>query len=114
MLCLVAFAISCAVAISAQTVTGTLQGTVIDTKASVVPGVEIVIRNIETGQERTLTTNSEGYFSASFLPLGRYTVTASGQGFAAVKQENVDITLNQTRVLEFTLTPGGSCRGGYD
>jgi len=74
------------VAIYAQTVTGTLQGTVTDTTGAVVPGVAVMVRNVETGQERTLTTNSEGYYSASFLPLGRYTVTASGQNFSTVKQ----------------------------
>ena len=94
-------------AASAQTVTGTLQGTVTDTKAAVVPGVEVVARNLETGQERTSTTNSEGYYSASFLPLGRYNVTASGQGFAPITQENIEITLNQTRVIDFTLSPPG-------
>jgi hypothetical protein len=92
---------------SGQTVTGTLQGTVTDTKAAVVSGVEVVVRNVETGQERTSTTNSDGYYSASFLPLGRYTVTASAQGFATVNQENVEITLNQTRVIDFALNPSG-------
>lgn len=108
LLFLLAATFCCAVATNAQTVTGTLQGTVTDTNGAVVPGATVVVRNVETGQERTLTTNSEGFYSASFLPLGRYSVTASGQNFGAtVKQENVDITLNQTRVIDFTLTPSG-------
>jgi len=89
----------------AQTVTGTLQGTVSDTKGAVVPGAEVVIRNMETGQERTVQTNSDGAYIAAFLPLGRYTVTAGGKGFGKVSQENVEITLNQTRVINFTLNP---------
>ncbi|HEV2837668.1 MAG TPA: TonB-dependent receptor, partial [Pyrinomonadaceae bacterium] len=88
-----------------QTVTGTLQGTVSDAKGAVVPGAEVVIRNMETGQERNVKTNSEGLFVAPFLPLGRYTVTASAGGFSKVAQENVEITLNQTRVVTFTLNP---------
>ena len=47
-------------AVSAQTVTGTLQGTVKDPNGAVVPGPTVLIRNVETGQERTLTTNEEG------------------------------------------------------
>jgi len=90
---------------SAQTVTGTLQGTVSDSKSAVVPGADVVIRNMETGQERNVKTNGEGTYVASFLPLGRYTVTASGQGFNKVAQENVEITLNQTLVVNFTLNP---------
>ncbi|MFN2500147.1 MAG: carboxypeptidase-like regulatory domain-containing protein, partial [Pyrinomonadaceae bacterium] len=79
---------------SAQTVTGTLQGTVTDTKGAVVPGAEVVVRNVETGQERNLQTNSDGSYSATFLPLGRYSATASGKGFGTVVQENIEITLN--------------------
>src|SRR5688572_33000418 len=84
-----------ATAAFAQTVTGTLQGTVSDAKAAVIAGAEVVIRNMETGQERTLQTNSEGAYSASFLPLGRYTVTAVAPGFGKVSQENIEIALNQ-------------------
>ena len=91
----------------AQTVTGTLQGTVYDTKGAVVPGVEVVVRNMETGQERNLKTNDDGLYTASFMPIGLYKITASGSGFSTATQENVEITLNQTRVIDFTLNPSG-------
>src|SRR5215510_9800147 len=90
-----------------QTVTGTVQGTVTDLSGAVVPGVEVVLHNVETGQERTLTTNSEGFYIASFVPLGRYTVSAQQKGFVKLVQENVEVTLNQTRVVDFTLKPAG-------
>ena len=89
----------------AQTVTGTLQGSVSDSKGAVVPGATVVIRNMDTGQERTLETNGEGAYVASFLPLGRYTVAVSSTGFSKVSQENIEVTLNQTRVVNFTLNP---------
>lgn len=92
-------------AASAQTVTGTLRGTVSDSTGAVLPGADIVIRNIETGQERNLKTGGEGVYVAPFLPLGRYTVTASNAGFNKVAQENVEVTLNQTTVINFTLNP---------
>src|SRR5438105_7705467 len=91
---------------TAQTVTGTLQGTVVDMNDAVIPGAEIVLHNLDTGQERTLKTNSEGFYVASFVPLGRYTVSASQRGFAKV-QESIEITLNQTRVVDLTLKPTG-------
>jgi hypothetical protein len=104
---LFAATIGWSVAIYGQTVTGTLQGTVTDTTGAVVPGAEVVVRNVETGQERNLKTNSDGSYSAPFLPLGRYTTTASGKGFGTVVQENIEITLNQTRVIDITLSPVG-------
>src|SRR5215212_7337356 len=90
-----------------QTVTGTLQGTVSDSKGAVVAGADVVIRNLETGQERNIKTNGDGRYDATFLPLGRYVVTASGTGFSKVAQENIEVTLNQTRVVDFTLNPSG-------
>src|SRR5438876_1569118 len=91
---------------AAQTVTGTLQGTVTDANGAVVPSAEIVLHNVDTGQERTLRTNGEGFYLASFVPLGRYSVSASQKGFAKV-QESIEVTLNQTRVVNFTLKPTG-------
>src|SRR5687767_8536593 len=91
----------------AQTVTGTLQGTVYDTKGAVVPGVDVLVRNLETGQERNLRTNSDGSYTASFLPLGRYSIKVSGQGFTSATKEDIEITLNETRVIDFTLNPSG-------
>jgi hypothetical protein len=91
----------------AQTVTGTLQGTVYDTKGAVVPGVDVLVRNLETGQERNLRTNTDGSYTASFLPLGRYSIKVSGQGFTSATKEDIEITLNETRVIDFTLNPSG-------
>src|SRR5215213_6921322 len=90
-----------------QTVTGTLQGTVSDSKGAVVAGAYVLLRNLETGQERNIKTNGDGRYDATFLPLGRYVVTASGTGFSKVAQENIEVTLNQTRVVDFTLNPSG-------
>lgn len=107
LLCLVSATIAWSGAIYAQTVTGTLQGTVSDSKGSVVPGIDVVVRNVETGQERKLKTNSDGSYTATFLPIGRYNVTASGAGFTTMVQQNIEIALNQTRVIDFTLSPRG-------
>src|SRR6267143_3382422 len=91
----------------AQTVTGTLQGTVTDANGAVVPGAEIVLHNVDTGQERTLKTNGDGFYLAAFLPLGRYNLTVSQKGFTKVVKESVEITLNQTRVVDIALNPTG-------
>src|SRR5215813_2817169 len=64
-----------------QTVTGTLQGTVTDVNAAVVPGAEITVRNIETGQERNVRTNSDGFYVVSFLQLGLCNVSVAHEGF---------------------------------
>src|SRR5690606_15006582 len=97
--------VALSVSANAQTVTGTLQGTVADANGAVVAGANITIRNVETGQERNVVTNAEGFYIAPYLPLGRYTVTAAREGFGKVVRENVEVTLNQTVVVDFTLNP---------
>lgn len=92
-------------AINAQTVTGTIKGTVADTNGAVVPGVIIEIVNTETGLQRDLTTNDNGSYVATFLPLGKYQVTAKGQGFGFVTRENIVVGLNETTQVDFSLDP---------
>ena len=106
---LVAAAISlCFASIAlAQTVTGTLQGTVTDINGAVMPGAEVVLKNADTGQERTLKTNGDGFYVASFIPIGRYQVTVSQTGFTSMVKEDIEVGLNQTRVVDMTLNPVG-------
>ena len=92
----------------AQTVTGSMEGRVIDQTGAVIPGAKVAIRNVETGQERVVVANAEGFYRAPFLPLGAYRVTASSQGFGNVTQENIQVTLNQTVVANFDLKPAAA------
>ena len=89
----------------AQTVTGTLQGTVIDSTGGVLPGVTVTARNQDTGQERVTITNAAGYYVLPFVPVGVYQVNATLQGFRTIQRSEVAVTLNDTRVEDFTLTP---------
>jgi outer membrane receptor protein involved in Fe transport len=90
---------------SAQTVTGTMQGTARDTSGAVLPGVTITIASVDTGGTREVVTNDVGFFHAPFLPLGRYKVTATLSTFGTVVREGLDITLNRTTVVDFELNP---------
>ncbi|NOT59120.1 MAG: carboxypeptidase regulatory-like domain-containing protein, partial [Acidobacteria bacterium] len=87
----------------AQTVTGTINGTVTDTTGAVIPNVEVVANNTETGATRSAKTNAEGFYNLPFLPLGSYHVTAKATGFTNTKRENIQVTLNQTLAVNFAL-----------
>src|SRR6266446_7854053 len=89
----------------AQTVTGTLQGTVTDTSGGVLPGVSMTVTHVETGAERALVTNGQGFYSAPFVPIGQYRITAALAGFGTVSREGIQVGLNDTRVVDFTLNP---------
>ena len=74
----------------AQTVTGTIQGTVTDTSGGVLPGVTVTITHVDTGAERAVVTNEAGLYSAPFLQIGRYTVKAALTGFGTVTREGIE------------------------
>src|SRR5207302_9585593 len=82
----------------AQTVTGTLQGTITDKSGGALPGVTVTVRNMETGLERVTTTNDKGIYSAPFLPIGKYVVNVDLSGFGRATLNNVGIELNTTTV----------------
>ena len=101
-------ALSSALFAQSQTTTGTIQGIVTDPNGAVLSGASVTVRNIGTGFERTVTSNSDGFFTAPLLPLGKYRVTTSANGFANSVLENVDVTIGNTLALNIALKVGGT------
>jgi outer membrane receptor protein involved in Fe transport len=66
----------------AQTETGQISGRVADPNGAAVPGATVVAKSVETGAERTATSNEEGVYVITNLQPGIYDVTATGTGFA--------------------------------
>ena len=65
----------------AQVPTGTIAGVVRDESGAVVPRALITITNKATGETRSLTSGSDGAYSAASLPPGEYEVKAGMAGF---------------------------------
>jgi carboxypeptidase family protein/TonB-dependent receptor-like protein len=82
--------------------TATVQGTVLDSQSAAVPGATVVVRNTETGVERTLATDASGRFVAASLPPGPYRVQISLQGFQT-QTRDVTLQVSQIRELEIQL-----------
>ncbi|HEV2708432.1 MAG TPA: TonB-dependent receptor [Pyrinomonadaceae bacterium] len=66
----------------AQTETGQISGRVADPNGAAVPGATVVAKSVESGAERTATSNEEGVYVITNLQPGIYDVTATGTGFA--------------------------------
>jgi hypothetical protein len=65
----------------AQT-TGSISGTVSDATGAVVKGATVKLIDTDRGETiRTLTTNGDGFYTATSLPLGTYTVEIDDKGF---------------------------------
>jgi len=89
---------------TAQTVTGTFEGHVTDPTGAMVPGAKVSVKNLETGMARHTSTNQEGYYQLTFLPVGEYEISAEAQGFATVKRV-ASVSLNTTYTLDFPMKP---------
>src|SRR5262245_41138588 len=60
----------------AQSTTGSISGVVVDQSKSVLPGVTVDVRNVETGVQRSMVTDERGRNRALNLAPGRYRVHA--------------------------------------
>lgn len=94
-------------AASAQTLYGSLTGTVTDPTGSIVTGAQVTASNPATGLSRSVTTGSSGEYQFTDLPPGAYDVTFSAPTFGQSVSRAIPISANQTRRIDTTLTAGG-------
>ncbi len=95
-------------AAGAQTVTGTVTGSVTDPTGAVVPGAHVVAHNVDTGVNSVAKVDSAGQFRIAFLPIGRYTVAIDATGFGAQTLPQFQLEAVQTANFNVQLTVGGS------
>lgn len=97
-LCLMVLAVFPA---TAQFDTGTISGTAVDPSGAVIPGAAVTVNNVGTGNAVHATTNGAGAFSATDLPFGTYTVSATAPGFG--RSSSKDLVLNVGAAVHVTL-----------
>src|SRR5215471_16503040 len=66
----------------ASAINGQIEGTVTDPSGAVVPGVTVIIENVNTGLQRELKTDNSGFYRFTVLPLGTYRLKVIASGFA--------------------------------
>jgi hypothetical protein len=59
---------------SAQTITGRISGTITDASGKSLPGVKVTVINQETQLTRDVTTDDDGFYVVTNLPVGNYTI----------------------------------------
>jgi hypothetical protein len=92
---------------AAQITSATISGTVKDQTQAVLPGVDVVIRNVDTGLSRSAITDASGHFTIPGLPPGSYETHASLPGFATAI-ERVTLAVAQEAGLNLTLKVTGT------
>src|SRR5262245_33783004 len=99
LLCGLFFALLVSGVVAAQTVTGTISGTVIDTSGQVIPGAKVMLTDGRTGATRHLTTNDAGDFSFAAVQPGTYTIKVEHPGFRSFQRENTVLSANEDLAL---------------
>ena len=73
---------------AAQEFRATVKGTVVDSSQATLPGATVTVRNQETGEVATATTNQQGNYTVPFLRPGLYSVTVEMSGNRATLPEH--------------------------
>jgi len=79
----------------AQTITGTVTGTLIDSSGAAVAGASVTLKSETTAQSRIVRTNEAGDFVFNAVIPGRYMVRAEREGFKTVEQNGLVLTATQ-------------------
>src|SRR5687768_4112214 len=86
---------------------GQITGTVRDGQGGVMPGVLVEVTSPQLIEKvRSTTTNNDGQYRLTNLPVGTYQVTFSLEGFTKQQQNNVVLTTGFTAPVNATMTVG--------
>ena len=91
-----------------ESTTGSIEGTISDATAGVVPDARVTAINSRTGLKREVVTNNDGLYRLLMLPVGSYTVTVEKQGFATTRLEAVTVQVGQKVPLDLQLGAAGA------
>src|SRR5260370_32823403 len=89
----------------AQAETGLINGTVTDQTGAVVPKAKVTVRNVGTNAERLSETDNNGFYSASNLQPGIYSVTVEAANLAK-KEARAEVTVGARVSLNLQLSVG--------
>src|SRR6478609_5409380 len=91
---------------AAQRTTASVRGTVTDSSHALVPGATVTVTNADTGLSRSAVTDSDGGYTVTELPNGRYTIAVSLQGFKTATRTDIVLNVADDRKADFELATG--------
>ena len=92
----------------AQTVTGSITGTVMDTTGAIISGANVEVVNVATGVTNNTTTNETGSYYIQYLRIGSYKITFSSPGFGTQVIGPFALEIDQIAKLDAKLKVGAT------
>jgi hypothetical protein len=89
-----------------QSIFATLTGTVADSSGAVIPGSNVSLTNINSGDVRKTVANQDGYFTFASIPTGTYDMLVEAKGFQTFKETGIAITGSEKRNVNAVLNVG--------
>ncbi len=81
-------------------------GHVVDTSGAAIPGATVTVHNEGTGENLVVKSTGAGDYTATYLKLGVYTVTAEKAGFKTSSKTNISLGTDKTDRVDFVLPVG--------
>ena len=100
------FLLSTALVAYGQLSSASVNGTASDSVGAVAPGVDIRLRNLQTGVERTSASNETGTYVFLSVPPGEYVIEANKAGFRQIRTAKFVLEVNRTATFDLTLEVG--------
>ena len=94
-----------AIAVWADTV-GSISGTVTDQSGGVIPDTTVTALNLDTTVVQTTKTNANGFYNFTALPVGRYEIEITREGFKPYKRTGLVIDVNSQLRADVALSMG--------
>ncbi|MFB3829334.1 MAG: carboxypeptidase regulatory-like domain-containing protein [Bryobacteraceae bacterium] len=92
-----------ACAAGAQEFRSSILGRVTDVTGAVVPGVAVMVTNVDTNVPASARTNEQGNYRVPFLLPGNYRVSVEHAGFRRIERTDVRVSLATDVSLDFVL-----------
>lgn len=93
---------------SAQTVYGSIVGTVADATGSGVPSASVMLTNLGTNEARTAQTDTNGNYTFVNLLPGNYAITIEKAGFKKLVRQPIEIQVNSAIRIDLPIEVGDS------
>jgi Carboxypeptidase regulatory-like domain len=90
----------------AQETVGGLQGTIKDSTGAVVSGAHLVLTGTSLVGEKTLDTDTAGYYHFLNLPPGTYKLAVTASGFKKIERPGLTIEVGHLPTLDITMEIG--------